>query len=143
MCDAHLVRGHSERVDVTPSSRVAVLQIETGGVQQFWGHVSNGSNRGRHRATGVDSVRIRDDRDEPVVCEASMGAAVDDDVCLCGIISEGQPEPLVARTGLRSLWMMSIECRYCNPLAASASLRGISGFVGGEKRILCVRDGGD
>jgi hypothetical protein len=30
--------------------------------------------------------------------------------------------------------MMSIECRYCNPFAASASLRGISGIEEGGKK---------
>jgi len=49
--------------------------------------------------------------------------AVDEDVCLRRIVSDGQWKPLVARTGLRSLCMISIKCRYCNPLAASASFR--------------------
>lgn len=50
--------------------------------------------------------------------EASMGVAVDDDVCLWETISESRRKWLVARTGL--LWMMPIVCRYSNPFAASA-----------------------
>jgi hypothetical protein len=52
-----------------------------------------------------------------------------------GIISDGQWKRLVAHTGLRSLWTISIECRYCNPLAASASFRNVSVIQGfGEER---------
>jgi hypothetical protein len=58
-----------------------------------------------------------------------MTIAVDEDVRLCGtIISGSRRKPAVARTGLRSLWTMFAECRYCNPFAASVSLKYISGF---------------
>ena len=36
-------------------------------------------------------------------------------------------ERLIECTGLRPLCIISIECRYCNPLATSASFR-VSGF---------------
>ena len=57
-----------------------------------------------------------------------MEIAVDENVCLYVIISGSSEEMIAARTGLRSLCMMSIECRYCNPFAASASFRDISRF---------------
>ena len=129
-----MIHDHSECVGVALPRRVAVLQIEAGGVQQFRCRVSGGSNGERGRATGVDIARIRDDRDEPIVSEASVEVAVDDDVCLCGTVNEHRRKLLVARTGLRSLWIMSIECRYCNPLAASASFWGISGSGDRGKR---------
>ena len=50
-----------------------------------------------------------------------MEIAVDEDVCLCGNVSDSEGKQVVARTGLRSLCTISIECRYCNPLAASAN----------------------
>jgi len=42
---------------------------------------------------------------------------------VCRIVSDSQWERLVARMGLRSLCIISIGCRYSNPLAASASFR--------------------
>ena len=55
-----------------------------------------------------------------------MEIAVDQNVCLRRIISDGQWKRSVAHTGLRSLWTISIECRYRNPLAASASFGSVS-----------------
>jgi hypothetical protein len=72
----------------------------------------------------IHSVWIRYDSDEPVVSEARMEITIDEDVFLCEIVSDSQGSRLVVRTGLRSLCMISIECRYCNPLAASASFGG-------------------
>jgi len=57
-----------------------------------------------------------------------MEIVVNEDIRLYGIVSGSQKKWLVTRTGLRSLCMISIECKYCRPLAASASFRGISGF---------------
>ena len=116
-----MVRDYSERVDVALLRWVTVLQAETGGVQQFRCHVSDGANRRGRRATRVHSVWIRYDSDKPVVCEASVEIAVDEDVCLRGIVIDSQRKCVIVLTGLRSLCMISIECRYCNPLAASAS----------------------
>jgi hypothetical protein len=53
-----------------------------------------------------------------------MEITVDEDVCLREIVSDGQENRLVVRTGLRSLCTIPIECRYSNPLAASASFGG-------------------
>ena len=52
-----------------------------------------------------------------------MEIAVDYDVCLRRTISDNESKRVAARTGLRSPCMISIECRYCNPLAVSASFR--------------------
>jgi hypothetical protein len=78
-----LVRGHSKPIDVALLRRVVVLQAEVGGVQQLWCHVSDSSNRGRHRLT--DTVRIRYYCDKSVVGETRMEIAVNEDICLCGI----------------------------------------------------------
>jgi hypothetical protein len=71
-----------------------------------------------------NDVWIRYDSDDPVVSEARMEITVDEDVCLREIVSDGQENRLVVRTGLRSLCTIPIECRYSNPLAASASFGG-------------------
>ena len=44
-------------------------------------------------------------------------------IFVCRIVSDSQRKGVVARTGLRSPCMISIACRYSNPLAALASLR--------------------
>ena len=57
-----------------------------------------------------------------------MEIVVNEDIRLCVIVSGDQKKRPVARTGLRSLCMIFIECKYCNPLADPASFKGISGF---------------
>jgi len=51
--------------------------------------------------------------------------AVNEDVCLRGSISDSKQKQLVARTGLRLLCTISIECRYFNPFATAASFADI------------------
>jgi len=59
---------------------------------------------------------------EPIVSEARMAITVDDDVFLCGAFSgERRDIWLGTLTGLRWLWTIRMEWRYCNPWAASAS----------------------
>ena len=82
----------------------------------------------------VYRVWIRHDGNGSIVCKARMEIAVNEDVCLCRNVSDSQRKPVVARTGLRPLCMISIECRYCNPLAL-CRLQGIS-----DLRIEAKRD---
>ena len=77
-----MVRDHPKCVDVTLFCWVAILQTETGGVQQFRCHVSDGADRGRSRAAKIYCVWVRYDGDESVVSEAGMEIAIDEDVCL-------------------------------------------------------------
>jgi hypothetical protein len=70
-----------------------------------------------------------------------MIVTVDEDVRLSGVVSVRRGN-VWWRTGLRSPWMMPIECRYFNPLATSASFisvsasedRGRKGEIGHTRR---------
>ena len=63
---------------------------------------------------------------EPIVSKTGMTIAVDEDVLLCGVFSHEQGDSWShILTGLRRLWMIRAEWRYCNPREASASFGSV------------------
>ena len=142
----HLVCDHPKCVDVALLRWIAVLQIEAGGVQQFWRHVSDGGGAGAGRwdyTVEIHNAWIRHDGKVSVICEARMEIAVDEDVYLYGNVSDSERKQVVAHTGMRLLCTISTECRYCNPLTTSASFRIIRDLSIEERGRSGVRDEGD
>ena len=65
---------------------------------------------------------------EPIVSEARMTVVVDEDVLLCDVFTgERMYSWLHILTGLRWLWTIRIEWRYCNPRETSASFGSVLG----------------
>ena len=77
-----MIRDHSKRVCVALFRWAAVLQTETGGVQQFWCHISDSADERGRRTARIHGVRIRYDSDESIVSEPRVEITVDEDVCL-------------------------------------------------------------
>ena len=62
-----------------------------------------------------------------------MEIAINKDIFLRGIVSHSRCKFFMTRTGLRLLCIMSIECRYCSPLATPASFSYVLGLVDREE----------
>ena len=56
----------------------------------------------------------------------------DENIRLCRIVSDSLWKWSVALTGLRSACIISIECKYHNPFAASASFSHVLGLEDGR-----------
>ena len=119
---SYLISNHPECENIALLRGDSAFKTERGGVQQLWCQVLEVIVVAKFALYNVES------KGEPIVNKARMTIPVDEDVLLCDIFTgERINSWLHVLTGLRRLWTIRIEWRYCNPREVSASFESVLG----------------